>query len=389
MKRNITKMTVTEIILNELRYRSESVDLDFKQAQYRFIGTSEQEKSELLKDVLALANSWREGPGYILIGLKDCTPNPAEVTGISEADHIDDAQLQQFVNGKVEPPLNFSYEERVFEGKTVAIITVPKQQRPFSIGTQYGKVRSNVVYVRRGSATVEASPAEIIKMSMAEALPAGSQISVELLNHRNELQGLAQNLRFLTFEELPDYVAPNSGHNFSGIFGRDASTNSDYYRDIAAYIAVVLGSIQLKFKIRNQSSISLKDFKLELHVSSPNVKYQFLERKRFPEKPSPKIAFSKQLRPALPEYPRAFHVENRGKHQVCFARADSLLPGEEFISEQALLLLRSASEVALEVRILSEQLPSPLVKTYIFSVTGTEERHDLRTLASLLHDERS
>lgn len=35
--------------LEQLRYKGEGANLDFKQAHYRFIGTSDHEKSELLR----------------------------------------------------------------------------------------------------------------------------------------------------------------------------------------------------------------------------------------------------------------------------------------------------------------------------------------------------
>jgi len=85
-------------LLSKLRYRSEGPDIDFKSAQYRFNGGSEADKAEMLKDILAIANSWREGPGYILLGFKDNRPHPAEVVGIQ--DSIDDARIQQFVNSE-------------------------------------------------------------------------------------------------------------------------------------------------------------------------------------------------------------------------------------------------------------------------------------------------
>ncbi|EPB7243871.1 RNA-binding domain-containing protein [Pseudomonas aeruginosa] len=61
-------------LLNMLRYKSESTDIDFKSAQYRFNSGTEADKSELLKDILAIANSWRDGIGYILLGFKDQRP---------------------------------------------------------------------------------------------------------------------------------------------------------------------------------------------------------------------------------------------------------------------------------------------------------------------------
>lgn len=44
-------------LLDALRYKRESTDLDFKSEQYRFSGANDFEKSEILKDILALANA--------------------------------------------------------------------------------------------------------------------------------------------------------------------------------------------------------------------------------------------------------------------------------------------------------------------------------------------
>ena len=47
-------------LLEQLLHEPESQSLDFKQAQYRFERCLRaRDKSELLKDVLAFANSWR------------------------------------------------------------------------------------------------------------------------------------------------------------------------------------------------------------------------------------------------------------------------------------------------------------------------------------------
>ena len=91
-------MTENEFV--ELLYRGESESLDFKSEQYVFVGASEEAKAELLKDILAFANAWRNDPAYILIGVQETPSRKANATGISPADHIDDATLQQFVNGK-------------------------------------------------------------------------------------------------------------------------------------------------------------------------------------------------------------------------------------------------------------------------------------------------
>ena len=115
-------MTENEFV--QLLYRGESESLDFKNEQYVFVGASEEAKAELLKDILAFTNAWRNDPAYILIGVQETPSRRANATGISPADHIDDATLQQFVNGKTNRPVRFAYEKFDHDGRQIGIITV-------------------------------------------------------------------------------------------------------------------------------------------------------------------------------------------------------------------------------------------------------------------------
>ena len=47
-------------LLERLLYQEESEALDFKKEQYPFDNASDGQKSELLKDILAFANAWRQ-----------------------------------------------------------------------------------------------------------------------------------------------------------------------------------------------------------------------------------------------------------------------------------------------------------------------------------------
>ncbi len=73
---------MTEDDLKQLLYRRESEALDFKRDQYVFAKGNEDQKAELLKDLLAFANAWRSTPAHILIGV-DEMPQPT-VVGIPE-----------------------------------------------------------------------------------------------------------------------------------------------------------------------------------------------------------------------------------------------------------------------------------------------------------------
>lgn len=91
-----------QTLIDQLLFGEEGNTLDFKSEQYRFSGATDDEKSELLKDILAFANAWRRADAYILIGVKEVKGGRSEVVGI--ADHLDDAHIQQFVNSKTQRP---------------------------------------------------------------------------------------------------------------------------------------------------------------------------------------------------------------------------------------------------------------------------------------------
>lgn len=78
--------------LAQLLFRGESESLDFKRDQYPFYEEDDRVKSEIVKDVLAMANSWRSETGYILVGVDGNNGFPRAV-GITK--HIDDAHLQR------------------------------------------------------------------------------------------------------------------------------------------------------------------------------------------------------------------------------------------------------------------------------------------------------
>ncbi|TIS84591.1 MAG: ATP-binding protein, partial [Mesorhizobium sp.] len=142
---------LSEALLEELRFKGEGSDLDYKAERYRFAQASDDDKSAMLKDILAFANAYREGPAYVLLGFKENAPHPAEVTGLPPDGAIDDSRVQQFVNSKLNAKLEFRYEEGLLGDRHIAVISIPKQRRPFYLTRDYGKLTRDTVYVRRGS----------------------------------------------------------------------------------------------------------------------------------------------------------------------------------------------------------------------------------------------
>ena len=107
-------MAITLETIQQLCMEGESNHLDYKRDQYQFIGVSDPEKTELLKDILAMANAFRQQTAYILIGVEQQPDGSGKIIGISSNDFIDDAKLQQFINGKTNRVVNFlSYSVQI------------------------------------------------------------------------------------------------------------------------------------------------------------------------------------------------------------------------------------------------------------------------------------
>ena len=157
---------------------SEGDVLDFKREQYPL--TNDDEKGELIKDLLAFANGWRMSDAFILVGVAERTGARAEVLGLTK--HLKDADLQQLVNSKTNVPIAFEYRALQLEGMTIGLLRVDKnQQRPIFLKGRFGRLRPNVVYIRRGSGTAEADPTEIFRMGVAASAVAQSpSLAIEL-----------------------------------------------------------------------------------------------------------------------------------------------------------------------------------------------------------------
>lgn len=365
---------MNEQLLNRLRYKSEGTDIDFKSKQYKFSGANEFEKSEILKDILAMANAWREGPAYILLGFLDQRPHPAEVVGISS--NIDDSTLQEFVNSKVKPKLIFHYEEHLYGDKTVGVITIPKQKRPFFVSKAYGKLKPNIVYVRRGSSTDEADPTEVGDMVLADSGRGSMQLDLSVLATDNEPLPETFALRYLQFsEKLPDYESRRESDGYIGMSMRSSiwHDNKDFWREYAEYAVVDAALIEMKFVLHNRSETQLSNAKLEISIESLDGQgFQIFPGMDIPEMPESQWSPMVHSLPDLLERRDArLVVDHGGVTPLCHVRFGTLLPGEEGRSTDSLAIVPSGpGKFRLKFRILAGELSAPQEVEQIIEATG-------------------
>lgn len=367
---------INDELLNALRYKSEGTDLDFKSEQYRFAGGSDFEKSEMLKDILALANAWRDGTGYILLGLKDNRPHLAEVVGISE--NIDDSRIQQFVNSKVKPKLTFRYEEHFYEGKTIGVIAIPKQKRPFFIANPYGKLKNNVAYVRRGSSTEEAEPTEVAAMALADSGRGQVRLDLSVLTPENGRLPEIIALNYLNFpRKLPDYESPPErlGPGEISVRSHMWNDNRRFWREYAEYARVNAALIEMKFVLKNSSDTSSSNAKLEVSVEPlDGQSFQMLAGADLPKQPSTKfnsMASMRSLPEMLDQRDMRLVVDEGGMHPICHVRFGSLLPGEEGrLSETLAIVPSGPGKLRIHFRILAGELAAPQESEFLIETTG-------------------
>jgi len=245
-------------LFESLLFQHESETLDFKSAQYPF--SKDSEKAELLKDILAFANSWRQSDAHILIGVREVPGARGVVCGIDADYQFRDSNLQQFVSAKTNRPVSFSYQPFPFDGVETGVLTIPLQPRPTYLLSPYGGLKANVVYIRRGSSTAEASPDEIARMAINPGTPHGQPI-LDL-----EFTDIDTRERFGTpliiqnaLLELPDENSiPLYGKEPERLMGHayslHALENRNYYRDVAQHLRLKAFAHPIGLSVTNPST---------------------------------------------------------------------------------------------------------------------------------------
>ena len=155
---------ISEEQIDQLCRYGESNCVDYKRAQYAFIGATDNKKAELLKDVLCFANVFRKTPAYILIGVDEESSGIGSICGIREDEVIDDSKLQEFINSKTNKRIPFSaYPFRMHSGKIIQVIEIDvcARERPFYLKKNYAQLHSEEVWIRGGTSSHIAAPEEV------------------------------------------------------------------------------------------------------------------------------------------------------------------------------------------------------------------------------------
>lgn len=136
------------------------------------------------------------------------------------------------MNGKTQRPVRFSYQTAELNGVTIGVFTVPVQTRPLYLKSDFGKLKANVVYLRRGSSTAEASLDEVAQMGATASRLSNSDLSVTFAEpNSRKLSGSSISLKcaVITIDgdrPLPDFEE-SDGLRFSL-----KKPNRDWFREL-------------------------------------------------------------------------------------------------------------------------------------------------------------
>ncbi len=140
----------------------ESETLDFKAEPHRL--DNDHFKSKFIKDILAMANTIRNTPAYIVVGVKLLPDGRHHRVGVSI--HPDDADLQEILKkAQVQPALKFIYQDIWLDGLSFGFIEIPLQtDGPFMAGRRIELVEQQRLYLRRGTQNDDGRPEEYRKI---------------------------------------------------------------------------------------------------------------------------------------------------------------------------------------------------------------------------------
>jgi len=375
-------MSINTDIIDRLLYEDEGTTLDFKSDQYPFEHALNDEKSELLKDILAFTNAWRRTDAYILIGVEDVKGGKSIVIGVSK--HLDDANLQQFVNSKTQQPIHFSYHSLRFEEEEIGIIHIPLQERPRYLKKKFGKLEKEKIYIRRGSATVIAAPDEIAKMGAAgnftsEAIPL---LDVEFYNSDSH-EPLGKSVKIETINliipsSLPDY---KPDYQYGGYLS-DLGVNRDYYREYAKFIQKRSRLKELNFCVSNSGSVVANDVRLMAEIKDEQKNFFLMNKSDMPKEPSrnPSLldytimspGFTPSSEIEVQEISVGWRIE--GHIIKVQPRAKSITEGGFFIGAS------ESTELPLQITVYADNLPTPKTVELSIQINTEEKEFDLNRL---------
>lgn len=388
-------------LFEQLLAAPEGEALDFKRDQYKFVGVKDDNvRSELLKDILAFANTRRDRDAFIIVGVKKHPGGRSDLVGLQPhtrpEDHLDDAQVQQFVNQKANAEVKFSYFELDHAGKTFGVFRIPVTDLDGDgfryVENDYGKVKKYHVYARQGSSTVVLTPDQLYRMGQASVVQAVPTFRVELVDPSSG-EAVGTRVEFdTTYIVLPDKIpdvrpyvpTANFGGREFAIGMADFGCNIDCMREIGDYVHYANGFRSFQVRITNTGGVHATGVRLELATADPGVR--LWEDDEAPDMPQTRREFP------MPKMPRN-HLrgpdeltvthERETLYRVASGELD-IQPGRSItLTPPTHICSRSSRTIRLEGHLYGDALGKPVPVAFEFEFRVTEQAMTVDRLREL------
>jgi len=127
--------------------------LDYKEDFYN--PSDDKSKTDFVKDIISMANSTLEKPGYIICGVRVLVDGRKEIVGVNPNTYVDDNNWISILNQYASHPIHFRFHKQYLKEfrKYVVIIEVfTEQERPIICKKDHGeKLKKGLIYFRNGS----------------------------------------------------------------------------------------------------------------------------------------------------------------------------------------------------------------------------------------------
>jgi hypothetical protein len=391
-------MKIDQGTIETLLFCEEGNDLDFKSESYKFTNAKDCEKGELLKDIIAFANSWRRTDAFILIGVKEVKGKRSQVVGINET--LDDAKIQQFVNSKTNSPIIFAYQNITYENKNVGVIHIPCQKRPFYLKKDFGNLKRETVYLRRGSSTAIAKLDEIAQMgSSVFAANVESYPELELFFADIEKRTVLPN----TFEtssliltipkrsEIPDYELKRKHNQPSWMHFDLESANHSYYRELALFIQEYCYFTPIYLAIENSGNLVARDVRIELQIDDQRPCISILDNsnvKKVPKSSYSNLNIPQPINPEIFSEPKQYlRSEKIDDHWLIEAGVHKVQPKSiSWLKLPFYFAAKEAHKFSIKVNICSDDLAEPSTKTLLIENKVTNKDASLEDIKTIEHE---
>ncbi len=367
--------------LEQLLHENECTYLDFKRAQYPFAGEIDDVKSELLKDILALANAESGRDGFILIGAQENRGGRAKILGVTS--HLNDHDLQQFVNSKTQRPIQFSYEVVPCDGFLLGVILVPSQDGYFFLKNDFGKLSRNIVYYRLGSSTAEKSPDDLIRR--------GKEVATKDDQPRLELE-FAQIKRPYLIGGSPVTQPLGTTAKVAIRYAKDlsdveiaqlapppprlaASENHEYFKEFAKFVKYAFMYAPLGLRLINTGGSTATGISVRLKAK-PQHKVMIQSEGSYPVRPLHKYKIARGFEPMASHYrpsQKDLLVRSDDSETEITWNVPKVLPHLPVFSNGVFFVCALNSPLELEAAIYAENLRKPAQLMMTISVESVSK----------------